>query len=118
MRTLMDSVLARYGADALVETPGGQQRVKVFFRSVNSDAWQNTERMFSSLGEIPRGRYICLLPALVDVRPEATLTIRNKQYLLRRIEPVAAFADVTCQWCLCVEKGGMDHGTTVDRTDY
>lgn len=102
----MDSVLRRYGVTAQVQTCAGVQTVKAFLRSVTSDAWQNVERVFSPLGETPRGRYICLLPAAVDIAAEDTITIRDKCYLVRRVEEIAAFADVVCRWCLCVEKGG------------
>lgn len=111
MRKLMDGVFAHYGVPARVETAMGVQEVNVFFRSVRSEAWQNAELMCSPLGQIPRGRYICLLPAAVEVAPEATLTVRNKQYLVRRIEETAAFADVVCKWCLCVEKGSVSSGS-------
>lgn len=111
MQRLMDRVFARYGASAQVDTATGKQNVKVFFRSVKSEAWQNAERMFASIGEIPRGRYLCILPAGMKLAPEATLTVHGQQYLLRRIEQVAVFEDVVCQWCLCVEKGGAVNGT-------
>lgn len=110
MRKLIDRVLSRYGTLAQVETAAGVREVKVFFRCVKSDAWQNVERMFSPLGEIPRGRYICLLPEDVAVEPEATLTVLGKQYLLRRVEKMAVFTEVVGQWCLCVEKGSLING--------
>lgn len=103
----MDSILRRYGVVAQVETAAGTQTAKVFLRSVTSDAWQNMERVFSPLGETPRGRYICLLPAAVVITAEDTVTVRGKSYLVRRVEETAAFADVVCRWCLCVEKGGQ-----------
>lgn len=105
MRALMESVLARYGVSAQVETDTGVADTKVFFRSINSDAWYSAERMVMPLGEVPRGRYVCLLSAKLTVRPDATLIVGGRRFLLRRIEPTAAFAQTVCQWCLCVEKG-------------
>lgn len=110
MQKLMDRILARYGTPAQVDTAEGKWEGKVFFRCVKSDAWQNVERMFNTLGEIPRGRYICLLPENVAVAPEDTLTVLGKQYLLRRVEKVTVFTEVMGQWCLCVEKGSLDNG--------
>lgn len=106
MQRLMDGVLDRYGVEALVKTAEGEQRVKVLFRSVKSDAMQNAQLQISYLGRIPCGRYICLLPVAVKASVEDTLTVGGKAYLLRQIEPVAALAEVVCYWCLCVEKGG------------
>lgn len=105
MQKLIERILARYGTPAQVETAEGNREVKVFFRCVRSDAWQNVERMFNTLGEIPRGRYICLLPRELVVAPEDTLTVQGKQYLLRRVEKMAVFTEIVGQWCLCVEKG-------------
>lgn len=111
MERLMDGVFARYGVQIRVDTAAGAQVVKGLLRSVTSDAWQNTEQVFSPLGETPRGRYICLLPAAVKIAAQDTLTVRNKSYLVRRVEEVAAFANVVCRWCLCVEKGSGGNGT-------
>lgn len=108
MRKLMDSVLHRYGSTAQLQTAAETQTVKVFFRSVNSDAWQNVERMFSSLGEVPRGRYVCLMSAGVRVAAEDALTLGGKSYQLRRVEPIIVADQLMGQWCLCVEKGGED----------
>lgn len=106
----IDRIFKCYGVAVQVENASGIQTVKAFFRSVTSDAWQNVERVFSPLGETPRGRYICLLPAGVDVVPEDTLTVRGKRYLVRRTEPIAVFTDVICKWCLCMEKGSGKNG--------
>lgn len=108
MRKLMDSVLHRYGSTAQLQTAAGTQTVKVFFRSVNSDAWQSVERMFSALGGVPRGRYVCLLPAGVRVVAEDTLTLGGKSYQLRQVEPIVVADQLMGQWCLCVEKGGEE----------
>lgn len=107
MQRLMDSVLDRYGVEALIKTADGEQNIKVFFRSVKSDALQNAQLQISYLGRMACGRYICLLPAEVNVAVEDTLTVAGKEYLLRQIEPVSTFAEVACYWCLCVEKGGQ-----------
>lgn len=108
MRKLMDSVLHRYGSTAQLQTAAGTQTVKVFFRNVNSDAWQNVERMFSALGEVPRGRYICLMPAGVQAAAENTLSLLGKSYQLRRVEQIIVADQLVGQWCLCVERGGED----------
>ncbi len=105
MQKLMKQALARYGVSAQVETKTGEEMAKVFFRSVKSEAQQNAQRVFSPLGEVPRGRYICILPAQPEPKAEGTLTVHGKQYLLRQIEPVTVAEEILCRWCLCVEKG-------------
>lgn len=111
MRALLENVLQRYGMPARVETTSGTVETRVFFRSVNSEAWYSAERMVYPSGERQRGRYICLLPAGIEVQIDDTLTVDGRQFLLRRIEPTAAFSETVCQWCLCVEKGSVTDGS-------
>ena len=108
MRKLMDGVLARYGTMATLYSATGQREMKVFFHSINSTSLQNMERMFCSLGEIPRGQYICVLPADAMAEPEDTLIVADRAYLLRRIEDMAMFTGAVYRWALCVEKGSED----------
>lgn len=110
MEKLVNRFLRRYGASAVLLTAGEAEKVKVFFTSVKSSAWENMERLFSPLGEVPRGRYLCLFPATVEPQPEDTLTLRGKSYVLRRIEDMAAFDRVACRCALCVEKGSVTDG--------
>lgn len=105
MQELMERLFQKYGSWATVRTSAGEVRTAVFFRGIRSDAWRNVERVFTPLGEVPQGRYVCLLPADVKAEPEAEITLDGKTYLLRSIQPVAAFTDMAYQWCLCVEKG-------------
>lgn len=106
MRRWMDGVFSRYGETALLESGGTKQVVQSLFRSVSSEAWQNVERMYIELGNVPRGRYVCLLPALSGAQAQDTLTVRGKSYLLCRVEELAIRGQVLALWCLCVEKGG------------
>lgn len=111
MRRLIDTALSRYGLTAQLETENGVREVKVLFRPVKSDAWLHARREFTPLGELPIGRYVCLLPADAETQREATLTLMGRQFLLRRIEPIAVFSEIAGQWCLCVEKGRIIDGT-------
>lgn len=108
MRKLMDTAFARYGTNAILENEAGAQSVKVFFHSINSTAWQNMERAFFPLGEIPRGQYICILPAHIPVAAEDTLRIADRAYLIRRAERMDLFSGPVYYWALCVEKGCED----------
>lgn len=108
MRTLMDRVFHRYGMEARIESEAGQQTVKVFFHSINSRSWQNMERAFSPLGEIPGGQYICVFPAAAHVEAGDTVTVGGRAYQVRRVEKMAMTADPVYQWGLCVKKGGDD----------
>lgn len=108
MRHIMDSVLDRYGQKAVLENSAGQQIIKVFFHSVNSRSWQNMERMFFPLGEIPRGQYICVFPVEAEVAAGDDVTVSGRVYKVRRVEEMAFSGERVYRWSLCVEKGGDD----------
>lgn len=108
MKRRMDGVLARYGTPATLQTAEGEQQIKVFFYSINSNSWQNMQRQFEPLGEVPRGQYICVLPADAVAEAEDTLIVAQRAYLLRRIEDMAMFTGAVYRWALCVEKGSED----------
>lgn len=109
MRKLMDSFFSRYGTDAVLTAEENEQKVKVFFHSVNSRSWQNMERMFFPLGEIHRGQYICVLPIAAAAKAGDTVTVMGRSYKLRRVEEMFVKGMALYRWGLCVEKGGDDH---------
>lgn len=108
MRGIMDGVFARYGMDAVITSASGSQNVKVFFHAVSSRSWQNMERLFFPLGEIPRGQYICVFPAEAAVASGDAVTVNGGEYMVRRVEQMCAAEGLIYRWSLCVEKGGGD----------
>lgn len=108
MRALMDRLLGRYGMEAVITTENGSFCARVFFHSVNSRSWQNMERAFCALGEIPRGQYICVLPAGADVTAGDTVSVGGRDYRICRVEEMAMHTGAVYQWSLCMEKGGED----------
>lgn len=108
MQALFNRLFARYGAELTLSDGENSQRVSGFFFSVNSRSWQNMERAFVALGEIPRGQYICILPVAVEVEAGDSVSISEKEYEIRRAEIVRSGATPVYYWCLCVEKGGTD----------
>lgn len=106
MQNVMDGVLQRYGQKVLLEHGGKSRELRVLFHSVNSRSWQNMEREFFPLGEIPRGQYICVFPAEAEVAADDTLTVAEKTYRVRRVERMFLSDRCIYRWGLCVEKGG------------
>ena len=108
MERWMDKVFARYGVAAQIQSDRGNSSLKVFFHSVKSTAWQNLERAFCPLGEVPRGMYVCLLPASAEVAVADTLLVGSKSYQIQRLEDVTFAGKRVYLWSLCVEKGSED----------
>ena len=104
MRQVFDRLFARFGRSFLL----GENTITGFFYSVNSRSWQNMEQMVGPLGEIPRGQYICILPADVTVAAGDTVQVGQTAYRIRRAEAMWAGDEMVYHWCLCVEEGGED----------
>ena len=60
------------------------------------------------LGEISRGQYAYIGPVDVEIREGDTLTLGEKTYLFRRVEPYYYGNEAIYNWGLCVEKGVND----------
>ena len=108
MEALFRRLFGRYGVELSLSDGAEIQTVAGVFFSVNSRSWQNMERAFVSLGEVPRGQYICILPSSVRVAAGYSVSLDGETYEIRRAEIVRAGATPVYYWCLCVEKGGDD----------
>lgn len=102
MLQLLERAFGLYGREALLTSGGTQKRVKAFFQGSNSKSWQNMQRVYGPLGEIPRGQYLCFLQPGTAAEGDS-LEMDGKAYRICRVEDMAAY-----QWCLCTEKGGED----------
>ena len=105
MRKTMQWVFARYGTDALLRDGEKTREVKVFFQSVNSKSWQNMEATVHPLGYLPRGQYVCMLPAGTAVEVGNTLMVEGKNYTVCRVEDMPACPQPVYRWALCTGKG-------------
>lgn len=108
MERLFTRLFQRYGMELMLDNGMDCRPVNGVFFSVNSRSWQNMERKYIALGEIPRGQYICILPAYVGVDAGHTVSLQGKNYEVRRAEAVRFGAETMYYWCLCVEKGRAD----------
>ena len=106
MQQMIGKILATYG----VSITRKEERVtyRGFFQPVRSKSWQYLEGNFSPLGEVPRGQYVYIGPAeqLLDVGE--TLQVGDRDYMVRRLEPVYYGEEIAYYWGMCVEKGGED----------
>jgi hypothetical protein len=108
MRQLVEKILETYGIAAKLQKEDGSFVMRIFFQPVRSKSWQYLEGNYSPLGEIPRGQYIYIGPAVPTALAGDTLTVNGTAYWLRRTELVLdANGPVYC-WGICVEKGGED----------
>ncbi len=105
MRKTMQRVFACYGTDAILWDGEKRAEVKVFFQSVNSKSWQNMESAVHPLGYLPRGQYVCMLPAGTAVEAGHTLTVEGTNYVVCRVEDMPVSPQPVYRWALCTGKG-------------
>lgn len=108
MQDVIGSVLQKYGTDMILTSGDTEKQVRGFFRAVNSRSWQSMESEATLLGEITRGQYTYIGPADGGAREGDTLTLGDRNYLLRRVEYYYFGNRPIYQWGLCVEKGVND----------
>jgi len=108
MRGSVEKLFKKYGTDLTIDSGERRFTVRGFFRAVNSKSWQSMESEASLLGEITRGQYVYMGPAGVTIQEGDTLTLGQKQYLMRRVEPYYYGNQAVYLWGLCVEKGVND----------
>lgn len=108
MKKMVAKILRQYGT-AMVITSGDQAKtVRGFFQPVRSKSWQNMVSLDTPLGEVPRGQYIYIGPPDTEAADGDILTVGEKSYVFRRVEPYYYGDEAVYLWGLCMEKGVND----------
>ena len=108
MRHKIEKILRRYGTPILLRRAQGDSTLYGFWQHTGSLGWKNMQPVYSQLGEVPRGQYVYIGPAGQQVQTGETLEVGEKDYMLRRVEPVYYGEEIAYYWGMCVEKGGED----------
>lgn len=106
MHSKLKKVMERWGKTVTLQRNG--ESFKAFLQETGSRAWQNMEKAFTPLGEIPRGQYLYLGPKEPALAVGDVLLQGGRYYELRRTEMVYFGEKPAYCWGLCVEKGGED----------
>ena len=108
MQATVETLMQRHGTDVVITGAEGAKTVRCFFRAVNAKSWQSMESEATLLGEISRGQYVYMGPVGEAVREGDTLTLGEKTFLFRRVEPYYYRNQPVYLWGMCVEKGVND----------
>ena len=108
MREIIERIIADYGSTVTAAENGGERSFRAFLQPVTSKSWQNMERVFGPLGEIPRGQYLYIGPAEQDISGADHLRCGGVDYIVRRAEPILVGDEALYLWGLCVRKGADD----------
>lgn len=104
MREIIANIIENYGS--IVSVSGDSFRA--FLQTVTTKSWQNMNREFGPLGEIPRGQYLYLGPVDRPVSSGDILTCHGEEYVVRRADTVLVGDEELYIWGLCVRKGADD----------
>jgi len=108
MKQKILEILNTYGMEMVLKSSVGAIKFHGFFQPVRSKSWQYLEGNYSPLGEVPRGQYVYMGPGSLHLKMGDTLTVENRDYMVRRVEPVYYGKEIAYYWGMCVEKGGAD----------
>jgi hypothetical protein len=108
MRKMVSGILQQHGTRITLTHGEESVTVRAFFQPVRSKSWQSLMDQETPLGEVFRGQYIYIGPADVEACEGDILTVGDKSYFLRRIEPYRYGDEVVYIWGMCVEKGVND----------
>ena len=108
MEFAINEVFENYGIEIQHRKGQGMLVFRGLFQPVRSKSWQYLEGNYSPLGEVPRGQFVYMGPSMVKMNVGDTIRVKDKDYMLRRIEPVYYQDRVAYYWGMCVEKGGAD----------
>ena len=104
----MNWIFRRYGSLLQVRRGNKILQLRGFLHLFTSRSWQNMEREYLPLGEIPLGQYILVVPASSGLIPGDQVERDGKAYVLRRSELMYHRDKPLYLWGLCVEKGVVD----------
>ena len=108
MRAIIETIIESYGSGVTAVCGGESASFRAFLQPVTSKSWQNMERVFGPLGEIPRGQYLYIGPAAQDIAQAEFLRCGGTDYLVRRADPILVGDEALFIWGLCVRKGAED----------
>ena len=104
----IDRILKKYGTGLLLRHGQQEESFRGFLQPSHSKNWQNMEKKFSPLGQIPAGQHVLLAPPNINAERGDIVVLGEKCYVLRRLEKVMYGDKLLYIWGLCGEKGGED----------
>lgn len=107
MRTMIEKLIDRYGTTFSLLRGDGNIEIKGILQIVGAASRQNMQIDFTPLGEVPRGRYLLLVPAEPEVSKGDVMTKNGsgRYFTISRVEQVWFREKTIYCWCLCEERG-------------
>lgn len=104
MRRFIDSLLDRFGVEAIV----GDVHTRIFFQFSSSKSWDSMNPIITPVGQIPGGQYLYIGPADLEIHAGDQVEVDGISYIMRRCEAYRDREGIIYRWALCVLKGKED----------
>lgn len=108
MQKALQKIFSYWGSDLITKNGTQETAFRGFLQHSSSKSWQNMEKIFSTLGEIPRGQYTLIALPDVNLAVGDTVVLGERSFEIRRLEEAQYRNEPLYTWGLCVEKGGED----------
>ena len=108
MQGQMEKMIRRYGSPMVLRQDGAEYEIRAFLQQTRSRSQSHAERQLAPLGEVPKGLFVYLGPVTPQIAEGDMLVYRQRNFQVRRAEPIVVGDSVAYCWGLCVEMGG-DH---------
>ena len=105
---MVEEVFQRYGVSVDLWKGSDCYPLRGFVQHTATSARRYVLPEYTSLGKLPRGHYLMLLPLQPGIVPDDTLHYGSKWFLVRRVEKVWFGDEELYCWCLCEEEGEAD----------
>lgn len=101
---MVEKLLKQYGVEIAVQG----QTVRALFQPVTGKLERLAEPEVGPLGTESRNRYIYIGPVEPELREDMSLSVGEKQCLVRAVHRICGDNGPVYCWALCVEKGQED----------
>ena len=108
MKELLGSIIEAYGSTVCIVTEQGSRTLRAFLQPITSKSWQNMQRAFENLGEIPKGQYLYIGPVAQENQQALYLVCQGTSYTVCRMQTLYCSDEALYDWGLLVKAGEED----------
>ena len=108
MKALIESILQGYGRLVTVRDGQSARTFRALVQPVTEKGWASTRKLIESLGRVPKGQYVYIGPAEMEIKQGQTVEVRQEAYVVRRSETMALGDETLYVWALLTKAGGAE----------
>ena len=108
MKALIESILQGYGSLVTVRDGQSARTFRALVQPVTEKGWASTRKLIESLGRVPKGQYVYIGPAEMEIKQGQTVEVRQEAYVVRRSETMALGDETLYVWALLTKAGGAE----------